>query len=76
MVIEIKAYYVKCDRCSTVCRTPDNEYPNCSSQEAIYESFDDGWDQDGDKNYCPDCAFYNANDELIVKEPLEEILPF
>ena len=67
-VFEEKCCGVQCDHCK---ETYINEHSgfgfwtdkNTDKEEAD----DDGWIDDGDKIYCPNCAEINDDDEVVLK---------
>jgi hypothetical protein len=68
MIVEIMMYTVKCDNCG--CDVFDNLEFSClnDKNDALEMAMESDWTKDGDKNYCPDCYYYNDDDNLIINE--------
>lgn len=67
MVKEIICYTVICDRCGKDSAAED-EY--CGYNDESYSldcAADSGFVEQGSKHYCPDCYFYDDDDNLVIK---------
>lgn len=65
-------YTIICDRCgkdhnidSPVSGWDDKDY-------ALECAKDDDWIEHGHDHYCPDCYYYDDNDEIAISAPIEK----
>lgn len=69
MIVEVTMYTVVCDNCkehleSDYCLQPDK-------LSADDEAFENEWSidlADEDKHYCPECRYYNENNEWVINK--------
>lgn len=69
MIKNLTIYTVICDNCGKD-STDECLYSGWSDADyAIEQAEDAGFETIGhEKHYCPDCFYYDDNDELIIKE--------
>ena len=75
MIIAEILYGCQCDRCGVLYE----DYNSIALQSDRYEAFarasEDGWNDVGEKHYCPEChAIDEEGDSIIVKEPYPDIV--
>lgn len=67
MIKELKMYTVVCDKCG-ISADDGTEYSCWSDESFAWDvASDSSWIEEQDKHYCPDCYFYDDNDNLIIK---------
>ena len=66
MIKDKTVYTYICDKCGKdIC--DETDYIGWNDL-GVYDIYDEGWVEVGDKHYCPDCYDYNEEDELIIIE--------
>lgn len=68
MITEIQMFGIDCDNCG---ESYDGGYSGfaywADASTTIECASDNGWHQEGEKHYCPNCHSFNDEDELIIK---------
>ena len=72
MIKQVEMYTVVCDGCGKdVCKGAD--YAAWSDRDSALDvALESGWETSEDGQYCPDCHFYNDDDELVFKTKTKE----
>lgn len=66
MIKKVDAYTVICDNCGLDIGSVQ-EYSCWNDLDFAEENaIDSDWSKDGEKHYCPDCHFYNCDDEIVI----------
>lgn len=73
MIKEVTMYTVQCDNCK--CTSGDNsDYAAWEGEEsALIDAHEDGWVKVDDKHYCPDCYYYDSEDNLQVVKSRKDL---
>lgn len=67
MINKVQMFSVVCDNCKV--DAFDGQEFTCWNDKDFAEDMavEVGFHKDGDKHYCPECAYYDDNDEFIIK---------
>ena len=67
MIKKVQMFTVVCDNCKVDAFA--NDVITCWNNKDFTEDMavEVGFYKDGDKHYCPKCAYYDDNDEFIIK---------
>lgn len=72
MIKEITMYSVCCDNCGKD-SNEGAEYSCWNDSGYAWQcAEEDGWEEDFDQHYCPDCFSWSDDDELILKPENKE----
>lgn len=68
MITENLMYDCNCDNCGKEWMKYDGTSVYTDINAIKCNIMDSGWTKDGDKHYCPDCYYYDDEDNLKLKE--------
>jgi len=72
MIKEIAVYTIICDCCGKN-SSDESGYCGWNNIEHAWDcAVEDNWAKNEDKHYCPDCYHYDDNNNLVIKESIND----
>lgn len=72
MITKIDSFIIECDNCGEHFENYNTGFSIFSLEsDAREQSSEEGWHEDKEKNYCPDCHDFDSNDELIINTKIQ-----
>jgi hypothetical protein len=75
MITKVECVMLECDNCREIFEDGYEGFSVFVDENQALEAADSAeWIKDGDKHYCPECAHYDDDDNLIIDKTRFEIM--